>query len=763
MKKRFIGVLVTLCMAVVLLPATAWAAPASSVYVGGVELNATYPYLVNGAAADAGTLGSGGCTARFLTSGGTSTLTLNGANITTAYERPYSGRKCAIYADGNLEIVLEGANSVTCPDAGGNSSYGVYVESGSLTISGDGTLTATGGSGLHSCGVRADGSVTIAGSANVNATGGRAAGQSYGVYAAYESVSISGNATLNATGSEAGNDSSLGVYAYASINVSGGTVEGTGGTALNSYGMFASTDSVNISGGTVTAKSTSTDAAGTAQAMNKAPDLSGYSAAHHVLADSDSSGAGATVATLDDANIGTYQYVRVVPGTAPLSFTNSASYDVPAGTVGTAITPIDVSGGTSGGVIPYIFSFESGAPSWISISDLGVITGTRPATAQAETTATIKVTDNVSSTGTITIAVGAVTTTPATFNVTISGSYAVKSGAGSYEEDATVSIDAGSRSDYTFTGWTVTSGTVTLASASRASTTFAMPAHDVTLTANWSYNGGGGPSYDYYTITATARDGGTISPSGWVSIREGRNKTFAIVPDEGYVIDHVLVDGASIGAVDEYTFENIQGPHRIEAVFVEESNINPDAGAWDNPFTDVLEDDWYYQDVRSAYERALMQGTAADQFSPEIATNRGMIVTLLWRLENEPRAEEPISFTDVAQGKYYHDAIAWAAQNKIVEGYKATIFGPEDDITREQIAAILYRYAKYKECDVSHSDDLSAFTDQPSDWAMEYVQWAVAEGLLQGKDDGILDPLSATRRSECAAILRRFIDKYGLG
>lgn len=761
MKKWFSGVLATLCMVVALLPVTAWAAPASSVYVGGVELNATYPYLVNGAVADAGTPGSGGCTAHFLTSDGTSTLILNGANITTAYERAYSGRKCAIYSNGDLEIALQGANSVTCPDAGGNSSYGVYVESGSLTISGDGSLTATGGSGLHSCGVRADHSVVIVGGANVNATGGRAAGHSYGVYVGNESVSISGNATLNASGSEAGNDSSFGVYAYASINISGGTVESTGGTALKSYGMFAYTDRVNISGGTVTAKSTSADATGTAQAMNKAPDLSGYSTAHHVLASSDSSGAGAAVTTLNDTDIGTYRYARVVPGTAPLSFTDSASYDVPAGTVTTAITPIDVSEGASGGTASYIFSFESGAPSWISISSSGVITGTRPATAQAETTATVKVTDNASASRTITIAVGAVTA-PTTYTVTVNRSYAVSSGAGSYEENAPVSIDAGSRSDYTFSGWTLPGGTVTFADASSAITTFIMPASDVTLTANWSYIGGGssGPSYDYYTVTAVAGDGGTISPSGRVSAREGRSKTFAIAPDEGYVIDHVLVDGVSTGAVSEYTFKDIQERHNIEAVFAEDININPNAGAWDNPFADVSEDDWYYEYVRYVHEQALMQGKATDQFFPETPTDRGMIVTVLWRLEGEPEAAKPMSFTDVAEGDYYHQAIAWAAENKIVEGYSATSFGPEDDITREQLAAIFYRYAEYKENDVSSRNDLSAFNDQPSSWAVEYMQWAVAEGLLQGKGDGIIDPLAGAERCESAAILKRFVERY---
>jgi hypothetical protein len=188
----------------------------------------------------------------------------------------------------------------------------------------------------------------------------------------------------------------------------------------------------------------------------------------------------------------------------------------------------------------------------------------------------------------------------------------------------------------------------------------------------------------------------------------------------------------------------------------------PDAAPWANPFTDVSEDDWYYEYVRYVYENALMQGTAADEFSPEITTDRAMIITILWRLEGKPEATSLVPFNDVEKEKYYYDAVAWAAQNKIVEGYSATGFGPEDAITREQLSAAFYRYAAYKELDVSARSELSVFRDKPSDWAFETVQWAVAERLLQGKDDGILDPLGSAKRCECAAILKRFVEKYKL-
>jgi hypothetical protein len=179
-----------------------------------------------------------------------------------------------------------------------------------------------------------------------------------------------------------------------------------------------------------------------------------------------------------------------------------------------------------------------------------------------------------------------------------------------------------------------------------------------------------------------------------------------------------------------------------------------------NPFTDVNEDDWFYNAVSFVNENGLMTGTGETTFSPAANTSRGMIVTILWRLEGEPVAEKPFTFTDVGDGKWYYKAVAWAAENGIVDGYSADKFGPEDNITREQMAKILCSYAAYKSYDVSARGDLSAFTDSPSGWALEYVQWAVAEGLIQGKDNAILDPLGKTKRSECAAILQRFIEKH---
>lgn len=182
----------------------------------------------------------------------------------------------------------------------------------------------------------------------------------------------------------------------------------------------------------------------------------------------------------------------------------------------------------------------------------------------------------------------------------------------------------------------------------------------------------------------------------------------------------------------------------------------------DNLFTDVSEKDWFYKAVKFANENGLMTGTGNKTFSPAANTSRGMIVTILWRLEDEPDPVNPGTFADVAESKWYSKAVAWAAGNGIVDGYSADKFGPEDIITHEQMVKILYSYADYKKYDVSARGDLSAFTDSPSGWALEYMQWAVAEGLLLGKDNNLLSPRGNTTRSECAVILQRFIENYNM-
>ena len=154
-----------------------------------------------------------------------------------------------------------------------------------------------------------------------------------------------------------------------------------------------------------------------------------------------------------------------------------------------------------------------------------------------------------------------------------------------------------------------------------------------------------------------------------------------------------------------------------------------------------------------------MNGMSATTFEPNSTTTRGMIVTMLYRLENEPAAASA-GFTDVAAGQWYTDAVNWAAANNIVNGYGDDQFGPTDTITREQMMAILYRYAQYKGYDVTASADLSAYTDAAniSSYAVSAMQWAVGEGLINGITDTTLVPGGSATRAQVAAILMRFCE-----
>ncbi|MGN0136646.1 S-layer homology domain-containing protein [Anaerotignum sp.] len=179
------------------------------------------------------------------------------------------------------------------------------------------------------------------------------------------------------------------------------------------------------------------------------------------------------------------------------------------------------------------------------------------------------------------------------------------------------------------------------------------------------------------------------------------------------------------------------------------------------PFADVDTDDWFFEDVAYAYENGLMSGTSADTFSPETATTRGMIVTILYRLEGEPEISGSCAFDDVKSGSYYENAITWAAANGIVSGYDNGLFGPDDAITREQLATILYRYAQYKGFDVSVGEDTNILSYNDaldiSEYAVPAMQWLCGEGIMSGSD-GNLMPMGNATRAQVAAFLHRFCE-----
>lgn len=164
------------------------------------------------------------------------------------------------------------------------------------------------------------------------------------------------------------------------------------------------------------------------------------------------------------------------------------------------------------------------------------------------------------------------------------------------------------------------------------------------------------------------------------------------------------------------------------------------------------------------YSEKMMMGTSDTRFRPYGTATRGMMATILWRMEGSPAVTGNSPYGDLESGKYYTDAVIWAARNNIFKGYEDNTFRAEESITREQLAAIFYRYAGYKGYDLTTLESLDSFSDKDSvsSWAKEAMQWAVGSGLILGKDNNILDPQGTAIRAEIAAMLHRFIKKYEL-
>ncbi|MEE0205700.1 MAG: S-layer homology domain-containing protein [Peptococcaceae bacterium] len=265
-----------------------------------------------------------------------------------------------------------------------------------------------------------------------------------------------------------------------------------------------------------------------------------------------------------------------------------------------------------------------------------------------------------------------------------------------------------------------------------------------------------------YEIFTKVGDNGTIDVDRYAT--EGDEVTITVSPEEAYLLDEMTVTsgGKDVEVTDNgdgtYTFTMPSGDVKIEVTFAEDPNWEEEPAM---PFVDVDENDWFYDVVLYAYENGLMTGTSADAFAPNTATTRGMIVSMLARLEGVTSAESA-GFTDVAESDWYATAVNWAASEGIVNGFEDDTFRPNDAITREQMAAILYNYADYKGYDVSARADLSGYADAAniSSWAEDVLAWANAEGLINGMTATTIDPQGATTRAQTAAMFERFLTAH---
>ncbi len=319
------------------------------------------------------------------------------------------------------------------------------------------------------------------------------------------------------------------------------------------------------------------------------------------------------------------------------------------------------------------------------------------------------------------------------------------------------------RSGYSFEGW------YTEAAGGTRITEETVFTQNTTVYAHWSAgSSGGGDSSapSTYSITLPSTDNGSVTASR-TRAAAGTTVTLTVSPDRGYTLESLEVlrsNGAAVplsaGGENTYRFTMPAAQVRVEAVFVRtiDDGDTPLGGL---PFQDVSAEAWYRSAVEYVYANGLMAGVSDSAFHPDAATTRGMIVSILYRLEGSPAVSGAASFADVPAGQWYSDAVAWAASEGIVSGYSSSRFGPSDLITREQMASILYRYAQYKGMDTAARAELSAYADAPSvsAWAQTAMQWAVGAELISGTGRNALNPLGFATRAEAAAVLMRFCEK----
>lgn len=319
-------------------------------------------------------------------------------------------------------------------------------------------------------------------------------------------------------------------------------------------------------------------------------------------------------------------------------------------------------------------------------------------------------------------------------------------------ESSTITLNPPTRTGYTFIGWSGTdlSGsdnlTVTIPTGSIGNRSY---------TAHWSLN--------TYSITYDL-DGGTAFGNPDSYTVESAAITLNEPTKAGYVFTGW--SGTDLVGEDNLTVTipaGSSGDRRYTAHW----EFDPTIIAALNPtpnvdFLDVSRTDWFYYDVRYVCENGLMNGTSRNRFSPYGTATRGMLVTILYRMENEPRCFGSAAFSDVKPGAYYEKAVVWASQNNIVSGYTDGTFRPDAPVTREQLASILYRYTLYRGQDVSAGEttSLTGYGDAQavSSYALPAMRWACGTGILQGAN-GKLNPSGLATRAQLAAMLHRYLTK----
>lgn len=326
------------------------------------------------------------------------------------------------------------------------------------------------------------------------------------------------------------------------------------------------------------------------------------------------------------------------------------------------------------------------------------------------------------------------------------------------------------KSGYTFRGWTVGGQFISFP--------YTVNDTNVEIVAQWSKKSSSSSRYDGYITIINPKNGEVSVSDDWAN--EDEKITLTITPDKGYVVDKIEIvdlEGDKIDAkkVDDedgkYTFRMANCDVTVTVTFKEEGKTTEDTDKEEDKddettettklnFTDVKETDWFFKGVEYVVDKGIMSGVSENEFAPSGKLTRAMLVQMLYNMESRPACDAENAFMDVPVGQWYTDAVIWANDAKIVSGMGEGLFAPNMEITREQMVAMLYNYAKYRGYDVTASADLSAFADTASvsAWAQPAMQWAVAEGYISGMGDSQLAPQGTATRAEIASVIMRFME-----
>lgn len=686
------------------------------------------------------------------------------------------GNGSTLTVNGGLEVT--GNNSLTI--------YGQSIGTGILNADATGADGSAGIGGTSGSGIADAGRITINGGTIDSIGGIDAAGIGGGLGGNGGTITIN-NGLISAKGSGdgagigGGEDGSGG-----SITINGGTVTADGANGYEGAGIgggdSGSGGTIIINGGTITATGGTEGAgigSGDGTGTNPAPIDGGTIKINGgtVTATGGTSGAG-----IGGGN-----------GAAPGSFSTSGN-------------PLIY---TSGGTVP--ISDTSKENTWKGIifqSTMGAVYGTKVFLSEnltVDSGNTLTIPENatldasavtISNDGTI-INNGLLILSESNSDISITGSGIIKQGdtyktadgtlvylvnvtggtangktPNYYKENDTVTISANIPTGKKFKNWQVNSGTVTLASITSSTTTFTMPGESVAITALFDSipKSGGGSKTDNHKINLSNEiENGTIQLSHTKAVK-GTKITLSLIPAEDYQIETVTVTdqkGNNLTLTDmgngKFTFIM---PERNVTVGASFSPVTKPDEPWNNPFTDVYETDWYYNAIAYVSQNGIMSGVAPTRFAPNDDTTRSMIAAILYRLEGEPDwgSGKSGTFVDVPEYQWYTEAIEWAASKEIISGYGDGTFGPDDPVTREQLTAILYRFAQQKGMDTSTKSVQASlhqsFIDAQSisEYAIPSMQWAVCNGLISGFDDGTLQPQGKATRAQIATILMKFLE-----